>query len=116
MKVAIFAGVLLAFCNLSAQAQNPPSPNADNGKKLYNTIGCWMCHGYSAQGGTGSRLAPDPLPLDAFVKYIRTPKGQMPPYTAKVLKDSELADILAFLKTLPKPPEPASIPLLKGSN
>jgi hypothetical protein len=38
----------------------------------------------------------------------------MPPYTDKVLKDSELADIHAYLKTVPKPLDPASIPLLKG--
>jgi hypothetical protein len=30
----------------------------------------------------------------------------MPPYTAKVLKDSDLADIHAFLKTIPKLPDP----------
>jgi hypothetical protein len=39
----------------------------------------------------------------------------MPPYTAKVLKDAELADIHAYLKTIAKPPDPASIPLLNSS-
>ena len=120
----IVAGLLFALCIATVQAQNSPpsSPgsaaagNVENGKKLFNTVGCWMCHGYSAQGGTGKRLAPDPIPLTAFIQYIRTPKGQMPPYTAKVLKDSDLADIHAFLKTIPKSPDPASIPLLKSVN
>jgi hypothetical protein len=36
----------------------------------------------------------------------------MPPYTAKIVSDQDLADIYAYLKTFP-PPEPASkIPLL----
>jgi hypothetical protein len=37
----------------------------------------------------------------------------MPPYTAKVLSDSELADIYAFLRSVPKPPNAQSIPLLQ---
>ena len=120
---AIAAGILLAVCSVTGRAQNPSSSatqaatgNVENGKKLYNTVGCWTCHGYSGQGGAGTRLGPDPMPLDAFIKYIRTPKGQMPPYTAKVLKDSDLADIHAFLKTIPRSPDPASIPLLRGTN
>ena len=100
--------------NAPAGAQAAPVGNAENGKKLFNTVGCWMCHGYSGQGGTGARIAPDPIPLPAFIRYIRAPKGQMPPYTAKVLKDSDLADIHAFLKTIPKSPDPESIPLLKS--
>jgi ubiquinol-cytochrome c reductase cytochrome c subunit len=46
------------------------------------------------------------------VEYVRAPQGQMPPYTSKVLSDTELADIYAFLKSLPLPPDPKSIPVL----
>jgi ubiquinol-cytochrome c reductase cytochrome c subunit len=118
----LVAGILVALFSGIGQAQNAPATgtqaapagNAENGKKLFNTVGCWMCHGYSAQGGTGSRIGPDPIALPAFIQYIRSPKGQMPPYTAKVLTDSDLADIHAYLKTMPKVPDPESIPLLKG--
>ena len=44
--------------------------------------------------------------------YIRHPTGQMPPYTSKVISDSELADIYAYLKSQPTPPSGKSIPLL----
>jgi hypothetical protein len=37
----------------------------------------------------------------------------MPPYTAKVLSGSELADIYAFLQSRPQPPALDSVPLLK---
>jgi hypothetical protein len=40
----------------------------------------------------------------------------MPPYTDKVLKDSDLADIHAFLRTMPKLSDPDSIPLLRKVN
>src|SRR5688572_14920211 len=117
-------GLLLALPGAAPQAQAPaPSGanapaaatgNAENGKKLYEAVGCWQCHGYSAQGGGGPRIGPTPMPLPAFTRYIRMPTRSMPPYTAKVLKDSELADIHEYLKTVPKPLDPASIPLLKS--
>jgi hypothetical protein len=37
----------------------------------------------------------------------------MPPYTTKVLSDSDLANIYAFLQSRPTPPPVESIPLLK---
>ena len=95
------------------QSAAPPEGNAENGKKLWNAVGCYQCHGYSGQGGpAGSRLAPDPPSLSAITSYVRAPKGQMPPYTSKVLSDAQLADIYAFLKTIPKPPDAKDIPLL----
>jgi hypothetical protein len=37
----------------------------------------------------------------------------MPPFTAKVTSDADLADIYAFLQSLPHPPKADSIPALK---
>ena len=62
------------------------------------------CHGLEGQGAptSGPRITP-PLPLDAFIKYVRAPKNQMPPYTGKVMSDQELSDVRAFLAARPKP-------------
>jgi hypothetical protein len=38
----------------------------------------------------------------------------MPPYTAKVVSEKELADIYAFLHTLPAPPPAKNVSLLEG--
>ena len=90
-----------------------PAGNVENGTKLYNAYGCYQCHGYSAQGGAaGPRLGPNPISFSAFARYTRQPTGQMPAYTSKLVSDSELADIYAFLQTIPKPPDPKNIPLL----
>ena len=91
-----------------------PGGNSENGKKLFNTIGCWQCHGYSGQGGAGPKIAPDPIPFQGFSQYVRKPAGSMPPYSPKAIRDSDLADIYAFLLTIPKPPDADSIPLLKS--
>jgi mono/diheme cytochrome c family protein len=103
----------------AAQRQSSPAPavpagNAQNGKQLFTRYGCFECHGHQAQGSAaGPRLGPRPLGLNALVKYIRQPTGQMPPYSAKVVSDAEVADIHAFLQSLPQPPAEAISPLLK---
>jgi len=86
---------------------------AANGKKLFSKYGCYECHGTQGQGTTaGARLAPKPIALAALIAYVRRPGGQMPPYTAKVVSDAELADIRAYLASIAEPPPAKSIPLL----
>ena len=78
------------------------------------SFGCYQCHGYEAQGGSaGARLAPRPIPYAQLLKYVRHPTGEMPPFTEKVVKDSELTDIYAFLRAQPPAPDVDKIPLLK---
>ena len=93
--------LILAVCKAAVQGQEsaPSSAAAENGKKVYDSQGCWHCHGSSAQGGTeGPILAPDPIPFPEFVKVVRSGKGEMPPFDETVLNDSDLEDIYAFLK------------------
>jgi mono/diheme cytochrome c family protein len=89
--------------------------DSQNGKKLFTSYGCYECHGHQAEGTSvgGPRLGPKPIPSSAFLKYVRQPSGQMPPYTAKVISDAELSDIYAFLQSLPQPPKADSIPALR---
>ena len=102
---------LLLAAAFAAFAQ---TPDAQNGRKLFARFGCYQCHQREAQGATatGPRLGPRPIPYANFTRYVRSPTGQMPPYTAKVVKDSELADIYAFLQSLPNPPAAKDVPLL----
>ena len=121
MKSTVF-GLRAAVCAFlivaGASAQTPPQPaapagNAGEGKKLFVSYGCYQCHGYEAQGSnaTGPRLGPRPIAFAAFSRYVRQPTNQMPPYTAKVVSDADLANIYAFVQSRPAPP--ANIPLLK---
>ena len=96
----------------AAGAQATPKGDVENGRKVYSSYGCYQCHGYAAQGGAGTRLAPRPVAFATFARYVRRPTGQMPPYTGKVVSDQELADIYAFLLTIPPPAAADTIPIL----
>ena len=115
MRVTLFISLMLVATTLVAQTPGaPPAGNAENGKKIFSNYGCYQCHNYAANGGgAGPRLAPRPIAFQAFLNYVRSPKDQMPPYTAKVVTDKELADIYAFLLSVPAPPAASSIPILK---
>jgi mono/diheme cytochrome c family protein len=88
--------------------------NATSGQKLFVAYGCFECHGRMAQGAaaTGPRLGPHPIAITAVLKELRHPASEMPPYTEKVVPDSEVADIYAFLQSLPDPPKPDTIAIL----
>jgi mono/diheme cytochrome c family protein len=113
----VFAALLFGFPVVRAQQSSdaPLTGNAQNGKKLFNGDGCYECHGRQGQGAaqTGAaRIGPPQLSFEGFQNYVRSPKYQMPPYTNKALPDQDLADIYAFLKSIPMPPKGKDIPLL----
>ena len=112
--VTIASGCLFAAQTPEPAGSAAPNGNAQNGKKIFSSYGCYQCHGYEAQGGTGPRLAPRPIAFAALSKYVRRPAGEMPPYTTKVVSDKELADIYAFLLSVPPLPPVSSIPLLNN--
>ena len=107
IKILLAAALILMFGVVAFAA------SSDKGKRLFVKDGCYQCHGYQGQGGAaGARLAPRPIVLAALIAYVRHPTGQMPPYTSKVLSDADLADIHAYLSSIPAPPPAKSVPLL----
>ena len=104
--------LLFAAALLSAPAALAAG-SAEKGKTAYVKHGCWQCHGFAGQGGvTGPKLAPNPLPLEALSAFVRNTRGAMPPYQSAILSEADLADIHAYLQSLPKAPDYKSIPLL----
>lgn len=120
LAVAICGG-MLALTRSEAAAQSDgaaqksmaaPAGNAERGKEIYVRVGCYECHGRDAQSGRPT-LGPNAIPYPAFEHQLRSPRSDMPPYTAKVLSDADLADIYAFVKSVAPPPKVDSVPLLK---
>ncbi len=101
---------------VAAQAPAPAAPagNADNGKKLFMSQTCYYCHGTVGQGAgpVGARVGPPQRALAGFIRYVRRPTGSMPAITEKVMSDSDLTDIYAYLRTIPPAKSAKDIPLL----
>lgn len=110
----------LAF-SVFAVAAPAQEPSAKRGREIYMKTGCYTCHGTVGQGtSAGLKLAPDPLPAEAIANFIRNTDttapsyAAMPTYSAEVLSDAEVADIAAYLATVPPSKDPDTIPALKG--
>ena len=90
--------------------------DARKGKDAFMKFGCWQCHGTEGQGSqitsAGKVLAPDPMPLETFVAFVRSTDRAMQPYSEKVLPNGDLADMHAYLASIPKAKDYKSIPLL----
>ncbi len=90
------------------QEEDPSRP----GRAELIEMGCYQCHGYDGNGGSGPRLAPDPLPFEAFSSVVRRPPNVMPAYSPNVLTDEKLRDIYEYLESIPDPPDASSVPAL----
>jgi mono/diheme cytochrome c family protein len=107
---ALAAGLVLGQAMGQSSAL---AASAEKGKAAFVQHGCWQCHGYNGQGAvTGLKLAPDPIPFETLSNFVRTTNRAMPPYKEEILSNADLEDIYAFLQSIPKDPDPKSIPLL----
>jgi mono/diheme cytochrome c family protein len=102
---AAFAAAAIGFGVPAASAQDAPQGDAGNGKRIYLADGCFTCHGRSGQGGAYNGPAPilahTALPFDGFKGQVRDPVNDMPAYSDAVLSDKDIADIYAFVESLP---------------
>jgi mono/diheme cytochrome c family protein len=120
MRLTMIVGGMLLAAAITARAQTQaPASGAsaekvERGKKAFVTYLCYSCHGYAAHGGTdtGPRIDANKFTVEAFTRFVRKPPS-MPPYAAKHLPDAVLDDIYAYLKSIPPPQDPKTIPLLK---
>ncbi len=102
MVATLSAGVTGAV-----RAQDAPKGDAAEGKRLYMLDGCFTCHGRAGQGGRLNGPAPviarTAMPFEGFMAQLRNPVNEMPAYAAPVMSDQQIADIYAFVQSLPGP-------------
>jgi mono/diheme cytochrome c family protein len=116
LKGAGLAGAAAAVAASAFPAA--PSGDAGNGKRLYLADGCFTCHGRSGQGGAYNGPAPilakTALPFDGFKAQLRNPVDDMPAYSDAILSDQDIADISAFVQSLPGRRPPKDIAILNN--
>jgi mono/diheme cytochrome c family protein len=100
----------------AARAQDAPPGDAGNGKRIYLATGCFTCHGRAGQGGAYNGPAPalarTAMPFEGFKMQVRNPSKDMPAYSEPVMSDKEIADIYAFMLSLPGARDPKGIAIL----
>lgn len=112
------AMLLAGVAGAGVRAQTPaggtaPIGNAEAGRRLYTAKSCYLCHGTEGQGGVPyPRIARVQRGQENFIRYVRRP-ARMAAYSEAVVSDAELAEIYAFLRSLPAPPPVTEIPLLQ---
>ena len=116
--MALAVATLSAGALVIAVAQDLPRGDAANGRRIYLAVGCFTCHGRSGQGGAYTGPAPilarTALPFVGFKALIRDPSNDMPAYSDAVLSDQDIADVYAFLESLPGPRSPRDISILNN--
>lgn len=112
-RTSLVFATMLAAVSLGALAA-APAGNATRGKSVFTSEMCWTCHGTEGHGSVyAPRLAPHLFPWEAFSNQVRHPMKSMPAYAPRYLTDRDLADIYAYLASIPEGPKANSISLLK---
>jgi mono/diheme cytochrome c family protein len=116
MKSAIVLALLTAPVDSAGWCADAPAGDAAHGRSLFVTVGCYECHGRVGQGGTFNYAAPPlahiAIPLEGFKVLVRMGLNDMPAYKEQILSDQAVADIHAYLSSLPGPSPAKDFPLL----
>jgi len=99
-----------------AQAQTPSASDIQEGKRIWQGYfglenDCKLCHGERGEGGFAKPLAGHQLTTAQFLRVVRQGAGKtMPAFVAdKNLNDQQIAQVAAYLASLPKSAEPGSM-------
>lgn len=112
----LFAAAILGAA--TAGAQDAPTGDAAHGRVVFLKEACFTCHGRVGEGGAYNGPAPvlaqTALPFEGFRAQIRNPVNDMPAYSDAVLSDKDIADIYAFVRSLPGSRLPKDFPILNN--
>ena len=93
---AVFASLVvsLALCAWTA-----PRAAVDSGEELYDGH-CRQCHGAEGRGAKAPSLIPFDWTYKEALDLIRHPICDVPPIPASAVSDAQVAQIVAYLKTI----------------
>lgn len=105
MRIIVLA---LFLASLIPAYDGGPAGDANAGKAAWRSRRCRSCHGEMGEGGFGPDLAGRGLTYNQFRQAVRKPWGVMPAFTENQASDQVIADMQAYVLSLPKVEEPAA--------
>jgi mono/diheme cytochrome c family protein len=95
--------------------QNPvPAPTGEVGQDPWTQSACAGCHGVTALGESGPRLAGTTQPFAAFQAVVRRGARGMPPFSATQISDQTLQAIYAWLQAQAQVPAAQQTPWVQA--
>lgn len=94
------------YASFVSPARQSGNSTVNAGKAAWEARQCRMCHGNRGQGGYGPDLAGRGLTFAQYKRAVRRPWGVMPAFTERQVSDPTLAQIAAYLVSLPRVQEP----------
>jgi mono/diheme cytochrome c family protein len=105
LRKALFVGavlsLLLAFGAATALAQGTGDPA--RGKTLWENSLCKNCHGAAGEGKYAGPRAGDGKTAAEWIAQVRTPRANMPSFSAAQISDQDITDMNAYMQTLTAP-------------
>jgi len=101
--VAILA--LLTFGTVAAQQGDPA-----RGMTVWAQKNCKSCHGTMGEGRYAGPRAGDGFTAEQWINQVRNPRSMMPAFRPDQVSDQEVADMNAYMQTLPKPASFTPVP------
>ena len=108
-SISIVLPLAVIGFSLSVSLAQELEGNVESGKKLYNAYSCYACHGYTGETAR-VRLNPLLFTLPDFIDYLRDPPEMpggfgmgfsMPAYAGPDVSEQDLADVYAYIRSLP---------------
>ena len=106
----VSAAVVFALCAPVVAVPRAAVPAAQAGGQGTKPPGqvafdrvCRVCHGAEGRGDAAPRLVPFDLEYDEVLAIVRYGRGEMPPQSADVVTDEDVAAIVDYLKSLSRP-------------
>lgn len=91
---------VLALTGLTTSVVFAQDP--DNGKLVWEEqSGCQRCHGPAADGLWAGPLAGSTKTAQEFIDQVRSPRRNMPSFSAEQISDQMITDIHAYVSSLP---------------
>ena len=109
ISVVFSLAVIGFFLSLSVSWAQELEGDVESGRKLYSAYSCYACHGYTGETAR-VRLNPLLFTLPDFIHFLLDPPSQpgrfgtgfrMPAYASPDVSEQDLADVYAYIRSLP---------------